>query len=149
MGGTVPGGALSGCRYGAPVTGEKPVTSGVPTLDWGVRLIYLQSAGLAALTAYLIVLDLTRGEVNVAVAASLTVMAALAALAVFAVARALGRRRVRARGPAVVVQLFLLATGGFLLQIGPVAVGVAMILLAVGTAVLILVPASSRALGVD
>ncbi|MFC7527774.1 hypothetical protein [Actinoplanes sp. GCM10030250] len=131
------------------MTGEKSVASGASTLDWGVRLLYLQSAGLAVLTAYLIVLDLTSGEVNVAVAASLTVMAALAAFAVFAVARALGRRRVRARGPAVVVQLFLLATGGFLLQIGSVAVGVSMLVLAIVTAVLILVPPSSRALGVD
>jgi hypothetical protein len=131
------------------VTAENPVTSGVPTLDWGVRLIYLESAGLAVLTAYLIVLDLTSDGIHIAVAASLTVMAALAAWAVFAVARALGRRRVRARGPAVVVQLFLLATGGFLVQVGPLLVGLAALALAVVTAVLILLPASSRALGVD
>ena len=130
------------------MTGEKPQTRAA-TLDWGVRLLYLQSAGLAVLTAYLIVLDLTSGAVNVAVAASLTVMAALAAAAVFLVARALGRRSVRARGPAVVVQLFLLATGGFLLQVGPRAAGVAMLVLAVVTGVLILIPPSSRALGVD
>ena len=120
-----------------------------PTLVWGVRLLYLQSAGLAALTAYLIVLDLTRDDVVVAIAASLTVMAALAALAVFAVARALGRRKVRARGPAVVVQLFLLATGGFLVQYGTLWAGVALLILGAVTAALILVPPSSRALGVD
>jgi hypothetical protein len=126
-----------------------PVTTSAATLDWGVRLLYLQSAGLAVLTAYLIVLALTSGAVNLAVAASLTVMAALAAVGVFLVARALGRRAVRARGPAVVVQLFLLATGGFLIQVGPLLVGVAMLVLAVVTGVLILLPASSRALGVD
>ncbi|WP_309238251.1 hypothetical protein [Actinoplanes aureus] len=131
------------------MTGEKPVTTSAATLDWGVRLLYLQSAGLAVLTAYLIVLALTSGAVNLAVAASLTVMAALAAVGVFLVARALGRRAVRARGPAVVVQLFLLATGGFLIQVGPLLVGVAMLVLAVVTGVLILLPASSRALGVD
>lgn len=149
MGGTVPAGGRPGCRYGAAVTGEKPATTSAATLDWGVRLLYLQSAGLAALTAYLLVLDLTSDEVNVAVAASLTVMAALAAAGVFLVARGLGRRAVRARGPAVVVQLFLLATGGFLIQVGPVPAGVALLVLAVVTAVLILLPASSRALGVD
>lgn len=131
------------------MTGENPVTTRAATLDWGVRLLYLQSAGLAALTAYLIVLDLTSATVSLAVAASLTVMAALAALAVFLVARALGRRSVRARGPAVVVQLFLLATGGFLIQVASLPAGVAMLVLAVVTGVLILVPASSRALGVD
>ncbi|MEU4559685.1 hypothetical protein AB0F72_14970 [Actinoplanes sp. NPDC023936] len=119
------------------------------TLDWGVRLLYLEAAGLAVLTAYLVILDLTSGEIEVAVAASLTVMAALAAVVVFLVARALGRRAVRARGPAVVVQLFLLATGGFLVQIGMTWQGVGMLLLAAVTAALILVPPSSRALGVD
>jgi hypothetical protein len=124
------------------------VTS-VPTLDWGVRLLYLQSAGLAVLTAYLIVLDLTRDEVVIAVAVSLTVMAALAAASVLLVARALGRRSVRARGPAVVVQLFLLATGGFLIQYGTTWAGAALLVLGALTAALILVPPSSRALGVD
>lgn len=142
MRGTVPGSDPESCRYGAAV-------SSTPTLEWGVRLLYLQSAGLAALTAYLIVLDLTSEMVSVAVAASLTVMAALAAVAVFLVARALGRRKVRARGPAVVVQLFLLATGGFLVQFGTLWAGVPMLVLAAATAVLILVPPSSRALGVD
>ncbi|MEV6298357.1 hypothetical protein AB0M02_03020 [Actinoplanes sp. NPDC051861] len=131
------------------MTGENPVASRAATLDWGVRLLYVQSAGLAVLTAYLIVLALTSDVVRIAVAAALTVMVALAAFVVFAVARALGRGKVRARGPAVVVQLFLLATGGFLLQIGPVALGVLLLILAVVTAVLILVPPSSRALGVD
>lgn len=125
------------------------MTTGAPSLVWGVRLLYLQSAGLAALTAYLIVLILTRDDFMIAVAASLTVMAALAAVSVFAIARALARRAVRARGPAVVVQLFTLATGGFLVQYGTFWAGAG--LLAVGglAAVLILIPSSSRALGVD
>ncbi|MEU4618985.1 hypothetical protein AB0G04_03260 [Actinoplanes sp. NPDC023801] len=125
------------------------MSTSAATLDWGVRLLYLQGAGLSALTAYLIVLDLTRDDVVVAVAASLTVMCALAAVSVLLIARALGRRSVRARGPAVVVQLFLLATGGFLLQYGTVWMGVAALILGALTAALILVPPSSRALGVD
>jgi hypothetical protein len=131
------------------VTGENSVTTSAATLDWGVRLLYLQAVGLSALTAYLIVLDLTRDDVVVAIAASLTVMCALAAAAVLLIARALGRRSVRARGPAVVVQLFLLATGGFLVQYGTVWMGVGALILGTLTAALILVPPSSRALGVD
>jgi hypothetical protein len=131
------------------VTGENPVSTSAATLDWGVRLLYLQGAGLGALTAYLIVLDLPRDDIVVAVAASLTVMCALAAASVFLIARALGRRSVRARGPAVVVQLFLLATGGFLIQYGTVWMGVVALILGALTAALILVPPSSRALGVD
>ncbi|AEV88436.1 hypothetical protein ACWT_7426 [Actinoplanes sp. SE50] len=125
------------------------MTTAAASLEWGVRLLYLQCAGLAGLTAYLIVLDLTRTGADVGVAAALTVLAALAAVAVFLVARALGRRRVRARGPAVVVQLFLLATGGFLVQVGPLWLGVVLLVVAAVTAVLVLLPASSRALGVD
>lgn len=119
------------------------------SLDWGVRLLYLQSVGMAGLTAYLIVLDLTAARADLGVAASLTVMAALAAVVIFFVARALGRRKVRARGPAVVVQLFTLATGGFLIQVGPLWLGVLLLGLAAITAVLLLLPGSSRALGVD
>ncbi|HWS32001.1 MAG TPA: hypothetical protein VN408_04575 [Actinoplanes sp.] len=131
------------------MTGEKPATAGVPTLDWGVRLLYLQGIGLAALTAYLIVLDLTEKDVVVAIAASLTVMAAIAAAVILLIARALGRRSVRARGPAVVVQLFVLATGGFLVQYGTLWSGIGMLVLGAVTAALVLVPPSSRALGVD
>ncbi|WP_436526675.1 hypothetical protein [Actinoplanes sp. HUAS TT8] len=119
------------------------------SLDWGVRLLYLQSLGMAAFTAYLIVLDLTSDDVNLGVAASLTVMAALAAVVVFLVARALGRRKVRARGPAVVVQLFLLAVGGSRIQVGPLWLGILLLILGATTAVLVLLPASGRALGVD
>ncbi|GAA1633125.1 hypothetical protein GCM10009828_071250 [Actinoplanes couchii] len=131
------------------MTGEKPVTTEAATLDWGVRLLYLQGAGLAVLTAYLIVLELTRDEVIIAIAASLTVMCALAAAVVLLVARALGRRSVRARGPAVVVQLFVLATGGFLVQYGTLWAGIGLLILGAVTAALVLVPPSSRALGVD
>ena len=123
-------------------------TSAAP-LDWAVRLLYLQAVGLAAVTVYLVVAVVTSDSVRIAVAASLTVLAALAAGAVFLIARALGRRSVRARGPAVVVQLFLIATGGFLVQTEPVWLGVVLIALAVLTAVLALLPASSRTLGVD
>ncbi|MBB4737273.1 uncharacterized membrane protein YhaH (DUF805 family) [Actinoplanes octamycinicus] len=125
------------------------MSTAAASLDWGVRLLYLQSVGLAGLTAYLVVLDLTSAGADIGVAASLTVLAALAAVVVFLIARALGRRRVRARGPAVVVQLFTLATGGFLVQVGPLWLGVTLLVLAAVTAVLVLLPASSRALGVD
>ncbi|WP_231953716.1 hypothetical protein [Actinoplanes derwentensis] len=131
------------------MTGEKSMTISAAPLDWGVRLLYLQGAGLAVLTAYLIVLDLTRDDVVIAIAASLTVMSALAAASVLLVARALGRRSVRARGPAVVVQLFVLATGGFLVQYGTLWAGVGLLILGAVTAALVLVPPSSRALGVD
>ena len=149
MGGTVPGWAPRSCRYGAAVTGEKSVVDKPPTLLWAVRLLYLQCAALAGLTVYLVVLDLTSGDVQIGVAVALTVLAALAAVSVFSVARALGRLRAGARGPAIVVQLFVIAAGGFLIQVNPLWLGVAMMALGVLIGLLIVLPPSTRALGVD
>ncbi|WP_245908120.1 hypothetical protein [Pseudosporangium ferrugineum] len=119
------------------------------TLAWAVRLLFAECAGLAVLTAYLMVLVVTAEPGSLPVAISLTVMAAIGVFAVFLVARALGRRSARARGPAIVVQLFVIASGGFLLQTGPAWAGAAMMALGVGVAVLCLLPASTRALGLD
>ena len=99
------------------------------------------------LTAYLIVLDVTAEADSLGVAISLTVLAAIGAAAIFLIARALARRSAGARGPAIVVQLFVIATGGFLVQTGPAWAGVVMLLLGVGVAVLCLMPATTRALG--
>jgi hypothetical protein len=167
MRGTVPAGTESGCplrhrssepearppaRRSAGIV--QPVTAppdpGLPaTLVWAVRLLLLEAAGLAALTAYLIYLDLTAGEAGVAVAVALTVLAALAAVVVAALGRALARRAKGARGPAVVVQLMVIATGGFLLQTGPAWLGLLVMALGAGVGVLLVLPPSTRALGLD
>jgi hypothetical protein len=111
-----------------------------------VRLLFAQAAALAALTAYLIVLDLTDAD-DLGVAISLTVLAALGSVAVFFVARALGRRSAPARGPAVVIQLFLIATGGFLVSVGPQWLGVLLMVIGAGVGLLCLLPPTTRALG--
>jgi hypothetical protein len=131
------------------VTDEKPVTESPATLVWAVRLLYLECAGLAVLTAYLIVLDLTSRELQVGVAISLTVMAALGAVSIFFVARGLGRRVAGARGPAIVVQLFVIAAGGFWIQTGPLWAGLGLMALGVVAGLLIVLPPTTRALGVD
>ncbi len=122
-----------------------------PTLLWAVRLLFLEAAGLAALAAYLVIRLLTASDVHigVAVALSLIVMAVLAAVAVAIVGRSLGWRTPGARGPAIVVQLFVIASGGFLLQTGPAWAGLPMMALGLLVGVLIVLPASTRALGVD
>jgi hypothetical protein len=131
------------------VTGEKSVVDKPTTLLWAVRLLYLQCAGLAGLTVYLLILDLTSDDVQIGAAAALTVLAALGAVSIFFVARALGRLQPGARGPAIVVQLFLIAAGGFLIQVHPLWLGVVLMVLAVLTGLLIVLPPSTRALGVD
>jgi hypothetical protein len=130
------------------VTSEKPDTLPA-TLAWAVRLLHVQAAGLAVLTAYLIVLDLTGKPTSVPVAIGLTVFAAIGAAFVWFVARALGRRASGARGPALVVQLMVIASGGFLLNTGPRWAGGLLMAMGVLVGALIVVPSSTRALGVD
>jgi hypothetical protein len=119
------------------------------TLRWAVRLLFAEAAGLAALTAYLLVLDLTAHPVSVPLAIALTVLAAIGVVFIYLVARALSRRSAGARGPAIVVQLLIIASGGFLLQVGPAWAGLLLIALGAVVGMLIVLPSSTRALGVD
>jgi hypothetical protein len=131
------------------VTSDKSSGPAPATLAWAVRLLYLESAGLAVLTGYLIVLDLTADAESVPVAIALTVLAAVGAVFAWFVARALGRRAAGARGPAVVIQLMVIASGGFLVQTGVAWLGGPLLVLGALTGLLIVLPASTRALGVD
>ena len=71
------------------------------------------------------------------------------ALEIPAAGLAAARRTAGARGPAIVVQLFVIASGGFLVQTGPLWLGWLLIGLGVLTGLLIVLPPSTRALGVD
>lgn len=119
------------------------------TLLWAVRLLFAEAAGLAVLTAFLIVLDLTGQAESVTLAIALTVSAAIGVVFIYLVARALARRMSGARGPAIVVQLMIIASGGFLLQTGPAWAGLLLIALGASVGLLIVLPSSTRALGVD
>jgi hypothetical protein len=129
--------------------GEKSVVDNPATLVWAVRLLYLQCAGLTGVTVWLVILTVTSTLDAVGVAVALIVLAALGAGSVLLVARALARRSVHARGPAIVVQLFVIAAGGFLVQVHPLWVGVVLLVLGVLVGVLVVVPPTTRALGVD
>ena len=119
------------------------------TLVWAVRLLFAEAVALVVLTAYLLVLDFTADADSVAVAVALTAFAAVGAVAVVLVARALARRSSHARGPAIVVQLFVIASGGFLLQTGTAWVGALMMAFGVGVGLLCVLPPTTRALGLD
>ncbi|GID95907.1 hypothetical protein ACFQFC_28360 [Amorphoplanes digitatis] len=119
------------------------------TLLWAVRLLFAEAVALALLTAYLLVLDFTADSTSVAVAVALTGFTAIGAVAVFLVARALARRSSHARGPAIVVQLFAIAAGGFLLQTGTAWIGAPMMALGVAVGLLCVLPPTTRALGLD
>ncbi|MGK5679048.1 hypothetical protein [Actinoplanes sp. URMC 104] len=130
------------------MTSEKSVVDSPATLVWAVRLLYLECLALLGLTVYLAVLDVTADTTSLGVAIALTVFTALGVAAVFFVARALGRRARGARGPAIVIQLFTIAAGGFLLQVGPLWLGVVLMALGLLTGLLIVLPPSTRALGI-
>lgn len=119
------------------------------TLAWAVRLVIAESAGLALLAAYLIYLDLTAAKDSLAVAVVLTVLTALGSAVVAVIGRALARKARGARGPSIVVQLFIIAAGGFLVQIGPLWLGLVLMALGVTVGLLVVLPASTRALGLD
>ena len=129
--------------------GEKSVVDNPATLVWAVRLLYLQCAGLAGVTVWLVILTVTSTLDAVGVAVALIVLAALGAASILLVARALARRSTHARGPAIVVQLFVIAAGGFLVQVHPLWVGVVLLVLGALVGVLVVLPPTSRALGVD
>jgi hypothetical protein len=131
------------------VNGRESDSTTPPTLLWAVRLVFLEAAGLVVLTAYLVIRLLTTENVHIGVAVALIVMAVLAAVSVAIVGRSLSRRIRGARGPAIVVQLFVIASGGFLLQTGPVWAGLALMALGLLVGLLTVLPASTRALGVD
>lgn len=119
------------------------------TLVWAVRLLFAEAAALVVLAAYLLVLDFTAETASVAVAAALTGFAVIAAVVVVLVARALARRSTHARGPAIVVQLFVIASGGFVLQTGTAWIGALVMTFGVGVGLLCVVPPTTRALGLD
>ena len=119
------------------------------TLVWAVRLLYAEAVALVALAAYLLVLDIAGDATSVAVAVALTGFVVVAVVAVFFVARALGRRSAHARGPAIVVQLFVIASGGFLLQTGTAWAGALLMAVGIGVGLLCVVPPTTRALGLD
>ena len=119
------------------------------TLRWAIRLLFAEAAGLAVLTAYLLFLDLTAHAGSVALATALTVLTAIGVVYLYVVGRALARRSAGARGPAIVAQLMIIASGGFLLQTGPAWAGVLLIALGAVVGLLIVLPSSTRALGVD
>jgi len=129
--------------------GEKSVVDNPATLVWAVRLLYLQCAGLAGVTVWLVILTVTSTLDAVGVAVALIVLAALGAASILLVARALARRSTHARGPAIVVQLFVIAAGGFLVQVHPLWVGVVLLVLGALVGVLVVAPPTTRALGVD
>ncbi|HEX8348020.1 MAG TPA: hypothetical protein VF657_25305 [Actinoplanes sp.] len=130
-----------------PGAAPAPGTPAPGTLRWAVRLLFGEAAALALLTAYLLVMDVIADPADLRVAIALTVLTALFAAALAAVARALARRSAAARGPAIVAQIMLMVTAYYLIRGGLWWLGAPLLLLGLTVAVLLVLPPTTRALG--
>ena len=135
-------------RVNAPPAAGAPSADRTPgTLRWAVRLLLAEAAAFGSLAAYLVIMDVTARPTDLGVAIALTVFTALCALAVTAVARALARRSAAARAPAIVCQLMLIVIAYYLIRGGVWWIGVPVLLIAVVTGVLVVLPPTTQALG--
>ncbi|MFI5906822.1 hypothetical protein [Dactylosporangium sp. NPDC051541] len=118
------------------------------TLRWAVRLLLVEGAALAAVTLWLIYLDLTSDAASVQGAVSVTVYLALMTVCFLGIGFALQRRRRWARGPGIVVSMLQMPIGLTMLQTGSAWLGAPLFVLGLTGAVLLFAPATRVALGV-
>ncbi len=119
------------------------------TLKVVVGLLFAQGVALVALGVALAVVTL--GGSRTSLGASITeavVAVALGVLMGFLGYSLAGGRR-WARGPALVLELMLLAVGYFMITAGVVWAGVLVIVLGLGVAVLLILPSTRESLGID
>jgi uncharacterized membrane protein YhaH (DUF805 family) len=119
-----------------------------PTLRWAVWLLWAEAVGLAALTAYLVYESLTATANDRSSALFVTLFAAVGAVILVLLGRALARRRPAARAPAIVLELMLLPVGYYMTQGGMGWLGIPLIALGLLVCGLLLSPPSTKALGV-
>lgn len=117
------------------------------TLRWVVWLLILEAIGIGLVGAFLVYEDLTAEATDLGAALTVTVFAFASAVALALLARALWRRRAGARGPAVVLQLFLLPIGYYMIQGGLGWLGVPVIVAGLLGCGLLVAPDTTRALG--
>jgi hypothetical protein len=144
MGGTVP---LAGAGIVARVTID---SAPIPvTLRWAVRLLWAEAAAVGLVAVWLVWADLTATRTDLLAALLVTAFAIGAAVALWALGRALLRRQAGARAPAIVLQLMLLPIGWFMIQGGLGWLGVPLMVLGLGVGWLLISPPTTRALGFE
>jgi hypothetical protein len=116
-------------------------------LRWAIWLLVVEAVGVGLIGAFLVYEDLTAEATEIGAALAVTALAFAAAAAFALLARALWRQRGGARGPAVVLQLFLLPIGYYMIQGGLAWLGVPVILLGLLGCGLLVAPSTTRALG--
>jgi hypothetical protein len=117
------------------------------TLRWAIWLLLAEAVALGLLTLYLGYEVLTSTAADLTSALLITAFAALGALVLVLIARALGNLRPAARAPAIVLQLMLLPVGYYMIGGGLAWLGVPLMALGIGVSVLLVSPPTTRALG--
>lgn len=113
------------------------------TVEWATRLLFLEAAAVTAAALFLVYEDLTTTGYNPKLAIFITAYTSAYAVAFIVAAVALARRSRWSRGPALVLNLFLLPIGFFMVLGGLWWLGV--ILIAYGAVVAVLLSTRSTA----
>ncbi|GGK17462.1 hypothetical protein GCM10010124_07500 [Pilimelia terevasa] len=127
-----------------------PAPAGRPTtLTWATWLLYGEAAAVTAVAGWLLYADLAEAAASLLGALLVTGFALAAAALLWFVARALADRRGGVRGVAVVAQLMFLSTGYYMVTGGLRVVGGVVLTYAGVAAVLLCLPRTTRALGLE
>ncbi|SCE94688.1 hypothetical protein GA0070607_3536 [Micromonospora coriariae] len=119
------------------------------TLRWAVRLLWAEAVAVGLIAVWLVWADLTAPTRDLLSGLLVTAFALGAAVALWALGRALLRRQAGARAPAIVLQLMLLPIGWFMIQAGMGWLGVPLMALGLGVSWLLVSPPTTRALGFE
>ncbi len=117
------------------------------TLRGAIGLLLAEATAVVLLVAYLVYKDLTAENVIWRDAVIVTGFAAIIAIVPGVLGWALTRRRAWARGPAVVLELLVLAIGGYMISGGLAWLGVPVLVLGLLGVGLLVAPATREALG--
>ncbi|GGK01354.1 hypothetical protein GCM10010123_34140 [Pilimelia anulata] len=139
-----------------PTSDGAPTSDGVPlparptaTLTAAVWLLYGEAVAVTLVAGWLLWADLSRAAASVAGALLVTAFAIAGAALLWYLARALAAGRGGGRGLAVVLQFMFLSIGYYMSTGGLPAVGAAVLGYAGSAAVLLCLPPTTRALGLD
>lgn len=118
------------------------------TVEWATRLLFVEAAAVTAAALFLVYEDLTATGYNPQLAAFITGYTSAYAVAFIAAAIALAKRKRWSRGPALVLNLFLLPIGFFMILGGLWWLGVILMAYGLVVAVLLATPSTADALGI-
>jgi hypothetical protein len=134
-------------RPGPAKTRPQSPAPSATTLIWGIRVLWGEAVAIGLLVIFLLYADFTEPAGSAGGALAVTLYAAVEATLLGGLAWALSRRKVWARGPAIVLQLLFLPIGYSMATNGLGWLGLVLIVVGVCGAATLLAPATRAALG--